>query len=408
MDDRLAHNLRCIDEGLAAIELTPDRRIPTGMQLYVNTEHAVLSLSAFSAEDGSWIVVFGSHPARVPAERRSAVADAMARINYQQVIGNFDLDAADGEMRYRIGHATDMTELTSEVVSRLVGYMLYTWRRFHNALMAVAYGGRSPEDAVSEALAIESEDGDSVSATETPVNVDAILTDMGLAGPIGSLPGEQPGACTTQSPDTFDRETIDMSRELTSKHAEAVAPFPNAYVVPGTRLIAGEYPGAKDLTEARAKVRALLDAGVTRVIDLTEPGELTPFAELLAREATARGVTATYHSRPIRDVDVCTPDQMRIILDEIDAALAGGETVYVHCWGGAGRTGTVVGCWLVRHGHTGADALAEVQRLFETMSPGKVKRHPEGSPQTTGQRRMVQGWAGVDRVRTEPEPRRDC
>lgn len=35
-------------------------------------------------------------------------------------------------------------------------------------------------------------------------------------------------------------------------------------------------------------------------------------------------------------------------------ALAAGQTVYVHCYGGIGRTGTVVGCWLVRHGLSGA------------------------------------------------------
>ena len=31
--------------------------------------------------------------------------------------------------------------------------------------------------------------------------------------------------------------------------------------------------------------------------------------------------------------------------------------MYLHCWGGVGRTGTVVGCWLVRHGRTGDEAL---------------------------------------------------
>ena len=38
---------------------------------------------------------------------------------------------------------------------------------------------------------------------------------------------------------------------------------------------------------------------------------------------------------------------MRIILGALDTALKAGEIVYVHCWGGVGRTGTVVGCHLV-------------------------------------------------------------
>ena len=49
---------------------------------------------------------------------------------------------------------------------------------------------------------------------------------------------------------------------------------------------------------------------------------------------------------------------MTRILDDVDAALADGGAVYVHCWGGIGRTGTVVGCWLVRHGLDDGDPIA--------------------------------------------------
>lgn len=390
MDDRLSRNLRCIEEGFVANGLHPERRYPTGMQLYVNTRRAVLSISAFSSDDGSWIVLYGSHPTRVPVGRHPAVLEAMARINYQQIVGSFDLDVTDGEMRYRIGHGTDVEPLTADVVERLLGYLLYTWDRFNDALMSVAYGNRAPADAVREALE-QDEAPDESPATQSgdeggapPVDIDAILADLGLTGPIGSTLAE------VQHPTDDARESIDVTRPMAS------TPFSNAYVVPGSRLIAGEYPGAKDLGEARRKVRALLDAGVTRVIDLTRSGELTSYARLLVEEGAARGIAVRHARRPIRDVDVCTPEQMRVLLDEIDDALAAGETVYVHCWGGVGRTGTVVGCWLVRHGRSGSEALAEVQRLFETMSPAKVARHPEGSPQTATQRAMVHGWGAMD------------
>lgn len=51
-----------------------------------------------------------------------------------------------------------------------------------------------------------------------------------------------------------------------------------------------------------------------------------------------------------------TVDQMRAILDAIDRAA--GSIVYVHCWGGHGRTGTVAGCYLVRHGQDTRQSLA--------------------------------------------------
>lgn len=47
---------------------------------------------------------------------------------------------------------------------------------------------------------------------------------------------------------------------------------------------------------------------------------------------------------------VPTPATMTAILDAIDASLAGNEPTHAHCWGGVGRTGTVIGRWLLRTG----------------------------------------------------------
>jgi len=75
------------------------------------------------------------------------------------------------------------------------------------------------------------------------------------------------------------------------------------------------------------------------------------------------------------------------ILDMIDAELAEGRTVYVHCFGGIGRTGTVVGCHLVRHGKSGREALDEIEYLRRD-TPAAWQR----SPETETQRQMVRAW----------------
>src|SRR5260221_14694643 len=78
-------------------------------------------------------------------------------------------------------------------------------------------------------------------------------------------------------------------------------PDPDTYwVVPGKPL-AGEYPGAPDSEEARRRLRRFLAAGVRHFIDLTEVGELEPYAELLTEEA---GSNTSYERFPIRDVSV--------------------------------------------------------------------------------------------------------
>ncbi len=58
------------------------------------------------------------------------------------------------------------------------------------------------------------------------------------------------------------------------------------------------------------------------------------------------------------DPDQSTPSraEMKRILDVLDGALQHRHDVYVHCWGGIGRTGTVVGGHMVRCGMTGKDA----------------------------------------------------
>ena len=168
-------------------------------------------------------------------------------------------------------------------------------------------------------------------------------------------------------------------------------PIPNSYTVPGTRLTAGEYPGAKDPAETSARLAAFMDAGVNTFIDLTAPADgLEPYEPTLRRIAC--GINAERLSFPIKDVSITGDEHMCRILDAVDSALAANRTVYVHCWGGAGRTGTVVGCWLVRHGKSGDEALAEVTRLFHQMTPKKLARHGSGSPETREQREMVRRW----------------
>jgi protein-tyrosine phosphatase len=78
---------------------------------------------------------------------------------------------------------------------------------------------------------------------------------------------------------------------------------------------------------------------------------------------------------------------MTSVLDEIDRALAAGHNVYLHCYAGLGRTGTVVGCFLVRHGLAGDEALRAIRELRrETAFPDSP------SPQTEEQARMVRRW----------------
>ncbi len=147
--------------------------------------------------------------------------------------------------------------------------------------------------------------------------------------------------------------------------------------------MAGEYPGAPVAVESQAKVRSLQDAGVTCFIDLTVAGErgLMQYSHLLAGKAE--------HVRmPIQDLSVPTRAGMAEVLDLIDTKLAADETVYVHCLGGIGRTGTVVGCYLVRHGICTGD---EVMAVIADLRSATRKAATE-SPEMWSQEEMVTSW----------------
>jgi protein-tyrosine phosphatase len=168
---------------------------------------------------------------------------------------------------------------------------------------------------------------------------------------------------------------------------EPAKPDPNTYwVVPG-KLLAGEYPGARDPEDARNRLRRFLAAGVRHFIDLTEAGELEPYAELLTEEAGSR---ITYERFSIRDVSVPEePKTMAEIIAAIDHAIAEGGITYVHCWGGVGRTGLAVACWLQERGLTPDEALADLADKWRSCAKSQWKPN---SPETAEQVRWVKEW----------------
>ncbi|WP_299028004.1 hypothetical protein [uncultured Thermanaerothrix sp.] len=163
--------------------------------------------------------------------------------------------------------------------------------------------------------------------------------------------------------------------------------LPDSYwVVPG-KLLAGEYPGGHDPEHTRQRLRALLDLGVRVFIDLTWEGEGEPYQELLRQEATERGIEVEHIRFPIADLGIPSRTTMRAILDSIDQSLAANLGTYIHCWFGLGRTGTVVGCYLVRHGASGPEALERLQYLRR-----ETAKWWRSSPETAEQCAMITSW----------------
>ena len=189
-------------------------------------------------------------------------------------------------------------------------------------------------------------------------------------------------------PAAIDRAVLELPGD---SHAR---PHANCYwLIPG-RLLAGEHPGVVPGASVNATVDALLDAGVREFIDLTEEHEPPPlYAAALRERAGARGIAARHRRFAIPDCGVPSDALMRTILDAIHNALETENAVYVHCYAGVGRTGTVVGCFLREHGLSSADALAVL--AFKWQSVEKRSRHPR-SPEWPGQFACIEGWRNAE------------
>lgn len=177
-------------------------------------------------------------------------------------------------------------------------------------------------------------------------------------------------------------------------------PITESYWVEPGRLLAGEHPGHWDDSVMRRRISGLLDAGIALFVDLSSPDDgARSYKDLLEKVCRDRGIYAEYLSVPLPEGAI--PDHVEDVvyaLSEIQFGLESGLRVYVHCTDGVGRTGMLIGCWLVERGFDPEDALDELARRFAAMNKAKFHRC---TPSNALQAEWVENWEPMLSMREE-------
>ena len=111
---------------------------------------ATVRVVVVTVESDDWcrILVYSTYPTYVPGPRRQAVADAISRINYVNLLGSLELDMNDGELRVRTtlegGHY-----IGERMIDRAIRKSLDLEDQHQAPLLAIAFGNASPNDVLA-------------------------------------------------------------------------------------------------------------------------------------------------------------------------------------------------------------------------------------------------------------------
>ncbi len=108
------------------------------------------SCYAMAREEQAQFVFYSVCATKAPEARRPALAEFMTRANFGLIVGNFELDWNDGEVRYKTSLDVEGDRLTPALVKQLAYANVVTMDRYLPGIMRVIYGDVSPAQALAE------------------------------------------------------------------------------------------------------------------------------------------------------------------------------------------------------------------------------------------------------------------
>ncbi|MGB3402505.1 MAG: YbjN domain-containing protein [Microcoleaceae cyanobacterium] len=104
---------------------------------------------AVTREEEKQLTAYSVFPVKVPHHKRYSVAALITMLNYGVIIGNFEMNFYDGEIRYKTSIDVEGDRLTPTLVKHLIYTNIATMDKYLPGIMSMIYGNLSPEEAIS-------------------------------------------------------------------------------------------------------------------------------------------------------------------------------------------------------------------------------------------------------------------
>ena len=114
----------------------------------MNSGSALQKCSFRFDKSGDVLRIFIQYPVMVKEKFRPLAMEFLTRANYGLVLGNFEMDCKDGEVRYHVSHLMEEGRLEDETIKRLFSTAMGTADRYFPALMRVLFAGETPAEAI--------------------------------------------------------------------------------------------------------------------------------------------------------------------------------------------------------------------------------------------------------------------
>ena len=129
---------------------------------YQIVEEQSLIRLMFNGNNGKWVcyadakeeaeqfIFYSLLSFKVPEDKRQLIAEFITRVNYGLLIGNFELDFSDGEIRYKTSIDGEGTHIDTFLIKRLVYANVLTTDKYIPGFMKVIYSKFSPAEVIDE------------------------------------------------------------------------------------------------------------------------------------------------------------------------------------------------------------------------------------------------------------------